>query len=138
MKKLVLLLLVSLIGVSCSISDDDSNNYSYEILPVESFEIPSSFELGQIYTIKLMYKLPSDCHTNPSLYFEKNGQIRTVAVQSFVANRDDCNFIANEDVYELTFKFEVVNSEAYVFKFYKGEDENGEPIFENVTIAVTN
>ena len=137
MKKLVLLLLVSLMGISCSLSDDN-NSYYYEILPVESYEIPTSFELGQIYTIKLMYKLPSDCHSDPKLYYEKNGQIRTVAVQTFVANRDDCNFIANEDVYELTFKFEVVNSEAYVFKFYKGEDENDEPIFENVTIPVTN
>ncbi|WP_396178918.1 hypothetical protein [Flavobacterium sp.] len=137
MKKIVLLLLVSLIGISCSVSDDN-NNYYYEILPVESYEIPASFELGEIYTIKLFYKLPSDCHVNPTLYFEKKGQIRTVAVQSFVANRNDCNFIANEDVFELKFQFEVINSEAYVFKFYKGEDENGEPLFENVTIPVTN
>jgi hypothetical protein len=137
MKKLVLILLVSLVGISCSL-ENEGNDVYFEILPVESFEIPSSFELGQIYTINLFYKIPTDCHANPTLYFEKNGQIRTIAVQTVVANRNDCNFLEAEDLHKLTFRFEVLNSAPYVFKIFKGEDENGELLFENVTIPVTN
>lgn len=135
MKKLFLLLFVSLIGISCSISDDSSDFY-YEILPVESFIVPSSFDLGQIYTITLSYKRPNDCHTNPALYFERNGTIRTIAIQSLVANRKDCIAVPDEELKEVKFKFEVLSSTPYVFKFYKGDDENGESIFESVTIPV--
>lgn len=137
MKKIAFLLFVSLIGISCSISDD-SNGYYYEILPVETYELPTSFELGKIYTINLTYKRPTDCHTNPLLYFEKNDKIRTVAIQTLVVSRKDCESVPNEEPKELSFKFEVLSPTPYVFKFYKGEDENGESIFENVTIPVTN
>ena len=135
MKKLFLLLFVSLIGISCSIGDD-SSKYYYEVLPVETYVVPTSFDLGQVYTITLTYKRPTDCHTNPALYFERNGKIRTVAIQSLVANRDNCEAVPNEEPQELKFQFEVLSNTPYVFKFYKGDDENGESIFESVTIPV--
>ena len=137
MKKIVLLLLVSLLSISCSV-DDDYVDYHYEVLPVESYILPDSFQLGEVQLIYLSYKRPTDCYVNPRLYFEKNEQIRTVAVQSMVADLKDCATIPDEGTKELVFKFKVLSSEPYVFKFYKGEDENGESIFESVTVPVTN
>lgn len=137
MKKLALLLFVSLIGISCSI-DDDNGNYYYDVLPVESFELPTSFEFGKVYIVSLKFKRPTDCYTNPSLYFEKNGKIRTIAIQSLVANRKDCEAVPNEIAQELKFNFEVLTTTPYVFKFYKGTDENGVDIYEEVTVPVNN
>lgn len=136
MKKLALLLLVSLVTLSCSV--DDPNNYYYEILPIESFEVPESFDFGQEYTITIFYKRPNDCHANQSLYFEKKDSIRTIAVQSFVIDDGNCNTLPNELPKKGTFKFKVVNATPYLFKFYKGHDENGADIFEEVTIPVNN
>lgn len=137
MKKLLLLLFVSLTVISCSLGDERSD-YHYEILPVESFTLPASFELGQIYTISLTYKRPTDCHTSPSLYFERDGKTRTIAVQSLVANGKICQNLTNEQPKEFKFQFEVLSSTPYIFKFYKGEDANGISIFENVTVPVEN
>ena len=136
MKKLALLLLVSLFTLSCSV--DNSNNYYYEILPIESFEVPTSFDFGQEYTLTVFYKRPNDCHANQSLYFEKKDSIRTIAVQSLVIDEGNCNALPNEEPQKGTFKFKVVNTTPYLFKFYKGHDENGADIFEEVTIPVNN
>jgi len=137
MKKIVFLLFVSLIVLSCSINDDNKNYY-YEILPVESFEVPTSFDFGQVYTIKVFYKRPDDCHTNQSLYFEKKDSTRTIAIQSLVLDKSDCEALPDEELKEGRFQFKVVNSTPYLFKFYKGLGENGEDIFEEVTIPVNN
>ncbi len=137
MKKLFLLLFVSLIAVSCSL-DDDGNKYYYEFLPVETFEVPESFDFGKIYTITIFYKRPNDCHTNQSLYFERKDSTRTIAIQSLVLDRSKCDFLPNEELLKGTFQFEVLNTTPYLFKFYKGEDENGESIFEEVMIPVNN
>lgn len=136
MKKLLLLLFVSLIAISCS--TDEGNNYYYEILPIESFEVPTSFDFGKVYTLTVFYKRPTDCHTNPSLYFEKKDSTRIIAIQSLVLDRNDCKAVPNEESRKGSFQFEVLSSKPYVFKFYKGQDENDQDIFEEVTIPVNN
>lgn len=137
MKKIVLLLFVSLIALSCSV-EDNNIDYHYEVLPVESFILPDSFKLGEVQLIYISYKRPTDCYVNQSVYFEKFEDIRTIAVQSMVAKLKDCDTIPDEASKELVFRFKVLNTTPYVFKFYKGEDESGNSIFENVTIPVTN
>jgi hypothetical protein len=137
MKKIALLLFVTLISISCSMNDD-FNDYYYGIIPVESFELPASFELGQVYTITLFYKIPTNCHSNPTLYFEKDGKTRTIAIQSVVANRANCEAVPEEVTKELKFQFEVTSSTPYLFKFYKGNDENDEAIYDEVTVTVDN
>ena len=137
MKKLALLIFVSFIGISCS-TDDNLNDFYYDVLPVESYELPPVLEYRQVYTFKLTYKRPTDCYTNPSLYFERNGKTRIVAIQSLVANRTDCVAVPDELSRELKFQFEVTSTTPYVFKFYKGKDANGMEIYEEVTIPVNN
>lgn len=137
MKKILLFLFVSLVAISCSV-DDDYINYHYEVLPVESYTLPDSLKLGDVQLIYLNYKRPTDCYVNPSLYFEKDNQTRTVAVQSMVADVKDCAVIPDEGTKELVFRFKVLSTTPYTFKFYKGDDENGQSIFESVTVPVYN
>ncbi len=135
MKKLFLLLFVSTLITSCDITEDDRPNFHYEILAVESFEIPDTFNYLSTHQIKLFYKLPSNCHSLGGIYFEKQLNERIIGVQSFVVNRENC--LANQDeILETSFNFEVISKENYLFKFYKGKDEQGNNIFEEVEIPV--
>ena len=132
MKKIVLLTLFLLTLTGCSI-DDDQPNYSYEVLPVDSYTVPQSFTLGQTYEIKLKYKKPSF----QGIYYDKNLNIRTIGIQTTVLENTNCPPLTSEPI-EVSFNFYVTNTGSYIFKFYKGEDANGQNIFEEVEIPVTN
>jgi hypothetical protein len=136
MKKIVLLTLFLLTLTGCSI-DDDQPNYSYEVLPVDSYTVPQSFTLGQTYEIKLKYKKPSDCYSFQGIYYDKNLNIRTIGIQTTVLENTNCPPLTSEPI-EVSFNFYVTNTGSYIFKFYKGEDANGQNIFEEVEIPVTN
>ena len=88
MKKLVLLL--SLLFAFNSCSTDDGDNFRFELLPVESVEIPNEFTLGETYEITIRYYRPSTCHAFNSFYYEKNLNTRTIAVESIVFEQDGC------------------------------------------------
>ena len=136
MKKIVLLTLFLFTLVGCSI-DDDQPNYSYEVLPIDSYTLPQSFTLGQTYEIKLKYIKPSNCHSFQGIYYDKELNIRTIGIQTTVLESTDCKPLTTEPI-EVSFNFYVTNTGSYIFKFYKGEDANGENIFEEVEIPVTN
>lgn len=134
MKKILLLLALVFAINSCSVKDDGPN-YHYEVLPVESFTVPESFYLGQTYPIKVTYKKPTDCHTFVGFYYEKNGNVRTIAVQTSVLDNSACQPISEEPV-EVSFNFQCTYSGTYIFKFYKGTDAVGNDVFEEVEIPV--
>lgn len=135
MKKTILLFLIALLSFSCSVNDD-TPQYYYEILPIESFEVPPSFNYGEIYNITVYYKRPSTCHVNPSLYFERKDSTRIIAVQSIVLKEKGCDNLIHIEPTKGTFKFEVKSTNSYIFKFYKGKDENNQNTFEEVIIPV--
>ena len=134
MKKIVLFLIVITSFLSCSL-DDDGPTYTYSVLPVDSYVVPASFTLGQTYSIKLKYQKPSACHIYQGIYYEKNLNTRTIAIQTAVQDNQVCTADV-PPVSEVSFNFMVNNTGSYIFKFYKGKDANGENIFEEVEIPV--
>lgn len=134
MKKIVLFLIVITSFLSCSL-DDESPTYTYEVLPVDSYVVPASFTLGQTYEIKLKYQKPTACHIYQGIYYEKNLNTRTIAIQTAVQNDQVCT-TEIPPISEVSFNFTVSNTGSYIFKFYKGEDANGEDIFEEVEVPV--
>lgn len=136
MKKLALLLLTVFALNSCSVNDDEPNFY-LEILPVENYIVPQSLVLNQPTEIKMKYKRPSDCHFYQGIYYEKDGNTRTIAIQSNVVQGDTCTPYTEDQIVECSFNFVATGPGPYTFKFYKGEDTNGNNIFEEVTVPVT-
>lgn len=134
MKKIVLFLIVITSFLSCSL-DDDGPTYTYSVLPVDSYVVPASFTLGQTYAIKLKYQKPSACHIYQGIYYEKNLNTRTIAIQTAVQNDQACT-TEIPPISEVSFNFTVTNTGSYIFKFYKGKDTAGEDIFEDVEIPV--
>ena len=137
MKKILIYGFTILLFFSCSI-DDDSNNYSLEILPVESVDIPDEFELGQTYPITVHYFRPTTCHAFREFYYVKENNIRTVAPINYVFEEDNnCTDLEN-DLVEATFNFIVTSNGSYIFKFWQGEDTNGEDQYLTIEVPVVN
>jgi hypothetical protein len=132
MKKL-LTALTMLIVLSCSL-DDQEQNMHLETLPIDSATIPEHFQEGQTYQIDLTYTKPTTCHSFYDLYYVKNGNTRTIAVINSVLDNTSCETVDLE--MEKSFNFVVNNSETYIFKFWQGEDDEGNDIYLTMEIPV--
>lgn len=133
MKRMLVLCLILLLA-SCSVNDDGTN-YSFEVLPVESVDIPDAFELGETYPITISYLRPSTCHSFKEFYYLKENNERTVAPINYVFENNNCDNL--EDVLtEATFNFNVTSNGSYIFKFWQGEDANGEDQYLTIEVPV--
>ena len=131
MKKILLLSFVIAACFSCSKDDAPGSVFYFEVLPIESVTIPSQVEFGETYTIDYNYLRPSDCHFFSDLYYLVEGSTRTVAVVNSVLNstEENCSSFTNEIV-ESSFDFYVTQEQgAYTFKFWQGENENGDDTY---------
>jgi hypothetical protein len=133
MKKLLAFICVILLSVSCS-PETDETKIHYELLPVASFEMPAVFTLNADNNIQISFLRPTSCHGFDGFFYEKNENTRTVAVQSYVLEQNNC-VPTTQNVIQ-TLKFHPTTSGVYIFKFWKGKDTNGDDIFEETTIEV--
>ena len=134
MKKLLLLSLSLLLFMSCS-TDNDEYNYYFEILPVESVDIPEEFVMGETYPITVTYNKPSSCYVYRNLYYAKENNQRTVAPIMTVYDNNNCETL-EEYSEDAIFNFIVTGNGSYVFKFWQGEDEEGEDIYLTIEVPV--
>jgi len=133
-RKIFFVIFAVLLMVSCS--DDESNEYHYELLPIEEALVPEEFEYGQIYNISVKYIVPDDCYINSDILYEYNEDARNVAVILLVIDSNDCETINLEQ--ELTFQVHALQASPYIFRFWQGDDENGEPIYLIIEVPVIN
>lgn len=138
MKKLVLFFVTLLLITSCSM-DDSTPTFHVEFIPAESIEMPEYFSLGQTYQIKVRYKRPTDCHFFDGFYYEENGQALRVAVQTLVIEDAKCESLEAEEAEEAVFEFNcstTSDASSYMFEFYTGVDEQGQPTYTKVEVPV--
>jgi len=133
-RKIFFVIFAVLLMASCS--DDDSYDYHYELLPIEEALVPEEFEYGQIYNISVKYIVPDDCYINSDILYEYNDDARNVAVISLVIESNDCETVDLEQ--ELTFQVHALQASPYIFRFWQGDDENGEPIYLIIEVPVIN
>jgi hypothetical protein len=134
MKIKISILILVLVGlVSCS--SDDGYNYHYEILPVATYKVPDTFELGKTYSIKLNYLKPTTCYKYSGVYFDKDFSTRTFAIENLVVESPDCKTL-EKDTIKTAIDFYVISKETYTFKFYKGKDADGKSVFDSIAIPV--
>tara|TARA_R110002051_G_scaffold63597_1_gene115786 strand:- start:648 stop:1064 length:417 start_codon:yes stop_codon:yes gene_type:complete len=129
-----LLFLTVLTFFGCSLDDDE--NFHFVAFPITSVQMPDTFDLNQTYEIKVTYKRDSDC-----AYFEgfdvikEDKTIRNVAaIGSMLIDSEDCQEVLQE--VETSFNFIVLYDENYLFKFYTGDDENGDPEYLEIEVPV--
>jgi hypothetical protein len=136
-KKIIPLLALFFILISCSSGDD--TQYSFKLMPIESVDIPAEFTLGETYPITVHYTVPTSCYYFSSLYYDKDLNIRTIAIENAIAQRNNCQDLsAAEGANTCTFNFYVTSNGSYIFKFYQGKDDQGNNIFLEYEVPVTN
>ena len=118
--------------VSCS--DDEGSDYHYELLPISEVVVPEEFEHGVTYDLTVKYMIPDNCYLETDVLYEYDEFARNVAVVSLVLSEDDCNPLEIEET--LTFQLQALQTNSYEFKFWQGDDENGEPIYLIVEVPV--
>ena len=133
MKKLVLLLSVILLS-SCLNNDDDLPKYKYEFIKIDEVTAPDNFTFGEKDTISIKYTLPNKCYHFNDIYYDYNDTIRTVAVRAIVDLDEFCAEVITQKEYKLIVN--ALQKEDYLFKFYKGKDNEGKSIFEEIVIPV--
>jgi hypothetical protein len=134
MKRVYLIVSLFFVLVSCSIEDDGPNFHSV-LLPIMEVEVPQEFVMGETYTIKVWYERPSTCHAFNGFYYDKQLNVRTIAVQNIVTESGNCEALENE-IIEQTFDFYVTNNGSYIFKFWQGTNDSGEDVFYEVEVPV--
>ncbi len=134
-KKIASLLLLLFLFNACT--PDEGTEYHLELVPIESVDIPTEFVLGQTYPITVRYSRPTTCHFFNNLYYEKNLNVRTIAVETAVEESNDCQELSGTSaIAEYTFNFMVTSNGSYIFKFYQGTDESGNNIFLEYEVPV--
>ena len=137
MKRLYVTFLAIVLSVainSCSLNDDGVS-FHYEALQITSAEVPESFNLHQIYTIKVNMLRPDDCTLIEGFNVTRSDvTVRNVVAIGAVLERPNCQPVDQE--VQDTFQFEVLYDEPYLFRFYTGEDANGEAQYLEIEVPV--
>lgn len=124
-----------LLGLNaCSL--DDGSNIKYVPLTVVSAEVPDSFELGQVYEIKVTYLNPNNCTFFEGFDIHKH-ELTTREVYPIgaeIIDDHECQEIATE--VERTFNFEVIYDQDYLFQFWTGQDSNGVDQYIEIPVPV--
>lgn len=133
MKKLVVLAM-SLFVLSCSLSDD-SDISTNVLLPIENAVLATEFERGEIYDIYLTYLRPSSCHIFNDIYFAAESNENTVAIiETYFNGPESCNEL--NEMHEAILRFKAGDEDSYVFKFWQGEDDNGDDQYLIIEVPV--
>lgn len=137
MKKYALLVFAFItLFTSCSLDDSPAYEFHLEVVPIDSVEIPEYFVHGEVYQINMTYTQPNSCYYFNDFIYEIDGQQRTVAIVNTVYTVDSTNCADSPEEVTVHFDFSVTGNETYIFKFYQGEDDNGEDLYYIVEVPV--
>lgn len=126
MKKLLFFFLLAITVTAC-VPDDTPKSEEF-VLMVEDAMVPATMVSGQMATIQVKYRRPTDCHIFNGFYITPDGFTQTISVRSLKFNESNC-IEDSETLYEVPLNFMPGQAGTYHFKFWKGQDANGSPIF---------
>ena len=121
---------------SCS-DDDNDHEYHLEYIGVISADLPDEFIYGLTYRINVTIELPNSCYYYYNQYdYYYEGTSRLIYP---IAHVDD-NVPCTPNITETTFSIpvQVLQNETYIFKFYQGQDADGQDQFLTIEVPVIN
>lgn len=119
----------------CSTDDNNYHEYHLEYAPVVSADLPDEFIHGRTYRINITIELPNSCYYYYDQYdYFYEGTSRLIYP---VVHVDD-NVPCTPNITETTFSIPVqaLQTEPYIFKFYQGEDAEGQDMFLTIEVPV--
>lgn len=132
----IFLLLALSLNLSCS-SDDDEMDYRFVSLPIVEADLPVSFQLNETYEIGVTYVLPNSCSALEG--FDVIAEDQTVR-RVVAIGTEELNGTCTTEIRELetSFRFICLYSDTYLFRFYSGMNEEGEPQYIEYEVPVNN
>ncbi|MBQ4822088.1 hypothetical protein J8M14_18580 [Aquimarina sp. MMG016] len=134
--KIILALLITICFSGCSLDDDSDINFTYQLVPVESVDIPDQFTRGETVKITTSYFRPSTCHSFSGYEYDRLGNERTVAVVNVVVETGSCEDLGQTELVEASLNFFVGSEDSYVFRFWQGRNDQGENQFLTIEVPV--
>ena len=128
-------MIVALTVTSCNDDDDNYHDHHLEYVSVISAELPDEFTYGHTYRINVTIELPNSCYYYYDQYdYFYEGTSRLIYP---IAHVDD-GVACTQNITETTFSIPIqaLQNEPYIFKFYQGEDDNGEDMFLTIEVPV--
>ena len=136
MKKiLAIFIIATAVLVSCNKDNDYDHDYHLEYRSVISAELPDEFVYGHTYRIKVTIELPNSCYYFYDQYhYFYEGTSRLIYPIAHVDDGVECT----PNIREITFSIPVqaLQRETYIFKFYQGEDAEGQDKFLTIEVPV--
>ncbi len=130
----VLLFLMAPLVTSCDL-DDDYADFRFVNLRIIDAELPEAFEINETYQIKVTYLRPNNC-----IFFEgfditkSDTTVRNVVAFGSELEDSACAQVAGEVVEY--FNFTCYYHHTYTFRFWTGEDEDGNAVFLEYDVPV--
>ena len=119
---------------SCKL-EDDRLNFRFIPLQIISAELPDSFELNETYQIYVTYIRPSTCVVYDGFDITDAGiTTRNVVAIGSEFYDEPCTQVIEE--VETFFNFIVLYDEPYLFRFWAGQDENGNDEYLEIEVPV--
>jgi hypothetical protein len=135
MKHFIALFLFTLLIVGCDVDDDNYHEHHLEYIGVVDVELPDEFIFGSTYEINITIELPNSCYFYYGQYdYFHEGTSRLIHP---IVHVDD-DVACTQSIIETTFSIPVqaLQDEPYIFKFYQGEDTNGENLYLTIEVPV--
>jgi hypothetical protein len=135
--KAVFLLLVFFLTFSCDITDD-GEKYDLIPLPIAAVEIPDSFKLNETYQFNISFIRPNSC-TGFRGFEVVTEETNTHTIRHVVAigaqfQENFCPQTA--ETLQTQMQFVCMYSIPYLFRFYTGDDLDGNPQYMEVEVPV--
>ena len=137
MKKILLLLTVLFMVCSCSIEPEKTVDIVF--IAADSIDAPSYVAPGHTYPIKMYYKKPTYCYyVSDEVYSEIAGSVYTLAVPAYFIQDANCQPPTTAAPEQIVYNFMCPLSTAtsFTFKFYNGDDAQGNKKFIEVAVPV--
>ena len=122
-------------GISCSLNDD-SPNFHFTPLQITNAEVPESFELNETYQVSVNYIIPDGCTFFSGFDVSKvDTTVRNVAVFGMVQTDEEACITLAEEA-QASFDFICLYDEPYTFRFWQGENADGEQEYLEIVVPV--
>lgn len=124
--RIFVILTACLTAVSC-LDDETVQNVVYQkkaITEVQILEVRHPHEETEIETF---YIRNSDCETFFNFEYTVSGNERIIVMMTSTVEKEGCKDMNSET--SQTLKFRPNNSGTYIFKFWTGDDDAGNPVY---------
>lgn len=142
MKKVLFLLMSTLLLTGCEV-EDDGPEIVQVLAEVIDADLPESFEQGKVYPIEITYLLPNACHTGLGVRAFTGGpgeverrNIYVAGVASRPAGQEECSLTSEDLEVVDSFTLRIDDDEPYTFYLWTGVDENDENVYTQIVVPV--